>query len=65
MLNGISKILNMSLIHLRYDGGGGYGESVPRGGVKGQGYCSRCQRMNMMRQEPDHADQDRYEGNLK
>ena len=63
MLNGISKILNMSLIHLRYDGGGGYGESVPGG--KGQGYCSRCQRMNMMRGGPGHAAQGPYEGNLK
>ncbi len=64
MLNGISKILNMCLIHLRYDGGGGYGESVPRG-AKGQGYCSRCRRMNMMRRGPGHATRGRYEGNPK
>jgi hypothetical protein len=64
MLNGISKILNMSLIHLRYDGRGGYGESVPRG-VKGQGYCGCWQRMNMMRWRPDHAARGRYEGNPK
>ena len=64
MLNGISKILNMSLIHLRYDGRGGYGESVPRG-VKGQGNCGCCRRMNMMRRGPDHAARGPYESNLE